>query len=82
MNHPKADNEGRPLQRGSARPARRPLLLASGIALASGGLCTAVLLHMVSPDQASALAVIAASGTASVRAVVPGRHRGEAVIED
>jgi hypothetical protein len=57
-------------------------VLAGGIALASGGLCAAVLLNVVSPEQASAVAVIAASGTASVRAVVPGRHRGEAVIED
>ncbi|MFC9285041.1 hypothetical protein [Streptomyces collinus] len=55
-------------------------MLASGIALASGGLCAVVLLNMVSPEQASAVAAIAASGTASVRAVAPGRHRGEAVI--
>jgi hypothetical protein len=57
-------------------------VLASGTALASGGLCAVVLLNVVSPEQASAVAMIAASGTASVRAVVPGRHRGEAVIED
>jgi hypothetical protein len=57
-------------------------VLASGIAAASGGLCAVVLLNVVSPEQASAVAVIAASGTASVRAVVPGQHRGEDVIED
>jgi hypothetical protein len=57
-------------------------VLASGIALASGGLCAVVLLNVVSPEQASAVAVITASGTASVRTVVPGRHRGEALIED
>lgn len=82
MDHARTDNRGCPLQRGFARPARRRLVLACGIAMASGGLCAVVLLNVVSPEQASAVAVIAASGTASVRAVVPDRHRGEAVIEN
>ncbi len=82
MDHAKADSEGRPLQRGLARPARRRRLLAGGIAMACGALCAVVLLNVVSPEQASAVAVIAASGTASVRAVLPGQQRGGAVVED
>lgn len=67
MDHAKADKEERPPQRGSARSVHRRLLLASGVAVASGSLCAAVLLNVVSPEQASAVAVIAASGTASAR---------------
>ncbi|MFB7216543.1 hypothetical protein [Streptomyces sp. NPDC056255] len=83
MDHAKADNEGRPLQPGSAPPlSRRRLLLAGGVAMASGLLCALVLLNVVSAEQASAVAVIVASGTASVRAVFAGQQRGGTVIED
>ncbi|MGW9116628.1 hypothetical protein ACWGRV_08250 [Streptomyces sp. NPDC055663] len=83
MDHAKADNEGRPLQPGLAPPlSRRRLLLAGGVAMASGLLCALVLLNVVSAEQASAVAVIVASGTASVRAVFAGQQRGGTVIED
>ena len=83
MDHAKADDEGRPTQPGLAHPfRRRRLLLTGGIAMTWGALCALVLLNAVSPEQASAVAVIAASGTASVKAVAPGGRRGGAVAED
>lgn len=83
MDHARADDEGRPLQPGLAHPfRRRRLLLAGGIAVVSGVLCALVLLNAVSPEQASAVAVIAASCTASVRAVVPGHQQGGRRVED
>lgn len=83
MDHAKADNEGRPLQPALAQPLRRRrFLLTGGIAMASRVLCALVLLNAVSPEQASAVAVIAASGTASLKAVAPGQQRGGAMIED
>lgn len=83
MDHAKADNEGRPLQPGLPLPLRRRrLLLAGGLAMASSVLCGLVLLNVVSAEQASAVAVIVASGTASVRGVLAGQQRGGTVIED
>jgi hypothetical protein len=82
MDHATAEDDERPLQPGFAHPLRRRrLLLAAGITMASGVLCALVLLNVVSPEQASAVAVIAATGTASVRAVVPGQQRGGSPIE-
>ncbi|WP_141690002.1 hypothetical protein [Streptomyces sp. Ncost-T6T-1] len=83
MEHAKADNESRPLQPGLTPPLRRcRLLLAGGVAMAFGLLCALVLLNVVSAEQASAVAVIIASGTASVKAVFAGQQRGGTVIED
>lgn len=83
MDHAKADNEGRPLQPGLAPPLRRRrFLLAGGVAMTSALLCALVLLNAVSAEQASAVAVIVASGTASVRAVLDGQQRRGTVIED
>jgi transposase len=54
-------------QTGLAQPLLcRRFLLTGGIAMASGVRCALVLLNAVSPEQASAVAVIAASGTASL----------------
>lgn len=83
MDHAKADDERRPLQAGLVPSIRRRrMLLVGGTAITTGVMCALVLLNVVSPEQASAVAVITASGTALVRAVAPDQQRRGAVTDD